>query len=61
MKDGAFDEAIAVLLMEVADQNKYGTLMRGYISQYSMKNDQYPETVRDAVDVLSNHKIDQRY
>jgi len=61
MKDGAFDRAMAVLLMDTADKNKYGTLMRGYISQYSMKNDQYPETVRDAVDVLSNHKIDQRY
>jgi hypothetical protein len=48
-------------LIRGSDQAKYGLLIRGFVSQYLLGNDQYPKTITRATDVLSNHKIDQRY
>jgi hypothetical protein len=52
---------MAYLLLRGSDQNKYGTLMKGFVSQYSLGNDQYPKTIQTATDVLSNHKFDATY
>jgi hypothetical protein len=54
----AQEQFLAFLFLENADQNKYGTLMRNLNSQKSLGNDQYPKTVVDACEVLSNHKSD---
>ena len=35
--------------------------MKGLVSQYSMKNDQYPKTMTDAIDVMSKHLFDDAY
>ena len=47
--------------MQGADYTKYGLLMRGLVSQYSMKTDQYPKTMTDAVDVMAKHPFDPNY
>ena len=60
LKD-SFEAWSALLLLRSSDQAKYGTLMKGFISQYSLGNDQYPKTIATAIDVLSNHKIDAKY
>ena len=60
MKDGAFDKWMSYLLLRNSDQGKYGSLLTGLSSQFSMQNNQYPKTVRDATDILSNHKFDKR-
>jgi hypothetical protein len=57
----AFGEFVAFTYLENADKTKYGTLVSGLESQFSLGNDQYPKTLTDANNVLSNHKFDQAY
>ena len=47
--------------MENADRTKYGSLLSGLATQYSLGQNQYPQTVEEATNVLSNHKFDQAY
>ena len=35
--------------------------MRSLVVQYSMKTDQYPKTMTDAVDVMAKHPFDPNY
>ena len=60
MKDKAFNKWMAYLLIRSSNQSKYGNLMNGFISQFSMGNNQYPSNIRSATDILSNHKFDRR-
>jgi hypothetical protein len=41
-----------------ADKAKYGLILKGLSTQQSLSNDQYPRTVTDANNVLSNHPFD---
>jgi hypothetical protein len=61
LKDQAQKKWIFHLLMNGSDQAKYGSLIKGFISQFYLGNDQYPKTLQTAHEVLSNHKIDQRF
>ena len=54
----AQEQFFGFIFMENADQNKYGSLLRNLNSQKSLGNDQYPKTIADACEVLSNHKFD---
>jgi hypothetical protein len=47
--------------MDNADKTKYGTLLSHLSEQHSLKNTQYPKTVVDANNVLSNHRFDPKY
>ena len=58
MKNISFDKWMAYLLLRNSDQGKYGSLMNGLVSQFSMQNNQYPKTIYNATDILSNHKHD---
>ena len=58
MKDGAFNKWMAYLLIRNSDQAKYGTVMNGLVSQFSMQNNQYPKTITTETDILSNHRFD---
>ncbi len=60
-KDSAFESWMAYLVIRGSDQSKYGTLTRHFVSQYALGNDQYPRTILKAVDVLTNHKFDQKF
>ena len=44
-----------------SDSSKYGSLMEGFVTQYSLGHNQYPTTMSGATDVLSQHKYDERY
>jgi hypothetical protein len=59
MKKEAYSQWMAYLLLRGSDQSKYGSLMRGFVSQFSLGNDQYPKTITMVTDVLSNHRSDQ--
>ena len=61
MKGKAFEQWMAYLLIRGSDQAKYGSLLKGFVSQFSLENDQYPKTIATAIDVLSNHKIDPKF
>jgi hypothetical protein len=41
-----------------ADKAKYGSILKGLSTQQSLSNDQYPRTITDANNVLSNHPFD---
>jgi len=61
MKKDEWGKLMAYLLMRNVDQNRYSSLMKNLSQQYSLDNDQYPKTITAATDVLSNHKLDQKY
>jgi hypothetical protein len=44
---------MALMYLENADQNKYGTVLKGLMDQFSLNQDQYPKTVNHATSVLS--------
>jgi hypothetical protein len=61
MKTEAYSKWMVYLMLRGSDQTKYGSLMKRFVSQFSLGNDQYPKTITTVTDVLSNHKLDQRY
>jgi hypothetical protein len=61
MKNNAFERWMAYLLIRGSDQSKYGLLLKAFVSQFSLGNDQYPRTITTATDVLSNHRFDSTY
>ena len=58
MKTEAFGRWMAYMMIRNSDQAKYGSLLNGMVSQFSMNNNQYPVDIRQATDILSNHKHD---
>jgi hypothetical protein len=49
------------MYMRNADCNKYGILFNELSSQFSLGQDQYPKTILDANNVLSNDQFDAAY
>jgi len=54
----AFDQFLAYLYLENANRTKYGLILTGLNMQKSLGNDQYPKSITEANNVLSNHKFD---
>ena len=54
----SFKKWMAYLIIKNSDQSKYGSLTNNLSSQFSMKINQYPDTVTEAIDILNNHKFD---
>ena len=54
----ASEQLFAFLYLENASQDKYGSILRSFNSQKSLRNDQYPRTITEANNVLSNHNFD---
>jgi hypothetical protein len=52
---------MALMYLENADQNKYWTVSKGLMDQFSLDQDQYPKTINHVTSVLSNHKFDEKY
>ena len=57
----AYMKFTTFLYLENADRSKYGLLLSGLATQYSLGLNQYPKTVEEATNVLSNHKFNQAY
>ena len=60
-EEKAFKRWLAYLYINNCDRSKYGSLVTKLQEDYSLKKDEYPETLLDAVDVLSNKKFDKQY
>jgi hypothetical protein len=56
--ENASEQLFAFLYLKNADQDKYGSLLKGLNSQKSLGHDQYPRMVTEANNVLSNHRFD---
>jgi hypothetical protein len=54
----SFEGFLAFLYLENADKSRYGSILTGLNTQQSLGNDQYPKTISEANNVLSNHKLD---
>jgi hypothetical protein len=54
----AFKQFLGYMYLEALDQTKYGSILVGLNTQQSLRNDQYPKTVTEANNVLSNHRFD---
>ena len=48
---------MAYMMIRNSDQAKYGSLLNGMVSQFSMNNNQYPVHIGQAMDILSTHKF----
>ena len=53
-----YERFLAFIFMQQSDHDKYGTLLKTLNAQHSLHNNQYPKTVSEASNVLSNHKHD---
>ena len=58
LQDQAYEQLLAYIYLENADQAKYGSILSGLDTQNSLGNNQYPKTVSEANSVLSNHQFD---
>ena len=58
LKEQCLERLMAFVLLRNSDQAKYQSLMNGFISQYSMENDQYPKTITKATDILAINRHD---
>ena len=56
MKTEAFGRWMAYMMIRNSDKAKYGSLLNGMVSQFSMNNNQYPVHIGQAMDILSTHK-----
>jgi hypothetical protein len=54
----AFQLFMAFLYLDNSDNQKYGSLLSGLQTQQSLGNNQYPKTITEAKNVLSNHRFD---
>ena len=61
MLDNVFKMISTYVMMRGADRSKYGSLMKGLVSQFSMKNDQYLKKMTDTLDIMSKHSFDDKY
>jgi hypothetical protein len=57
----AFEQYSSYLFIEQSNKKKYGSILNGLSTQYLLGNDQYPKTMDEAINVLSNHKFDTSY
>jgi len=57
--NAAFAQLMAYTYLTHSDQTKYGSLIKGLQTQQSLENNQYPVTVTEANNILSNHKFDR--
>jgi hypothetical protein len=53
-----YESFLAYLYIENADRTKYSSILVGLNTQQLLGNNQYPKTVTEANNVLSNHKLD---
>jgi len=59
--DEVYQRFLSYLFLEQSDQSKYGTLVAGLNTQHSLQNDQYPKTMSQTTQVMSNHKFDPQH
>ena len=56
-QEKAYQQLLAFIYLNNADKAKYGSLILGLQTQQSLGNNQYPMTITEANNVLSEHKF----
>ena len=57
----ASSKLYAYIYINNADKNKYESLLKNLNQQFSLGNNQYPNSITEANGVLNNHKFDESY
>jgi hypothetical protein len=57
-KEALFDEFMGVLFLINSDQWKYGSMVQELTGAYARGHDEYPTTLKGAVDMLDTHRFD---
>ena len=52
------EQFFAFTYLKKWDQHKYGSILKGLNKQKLLGNDQYPKTISETNNVLSNHRFD---
>jgi uncharacterized protein (DUF1919 family) len=60
MQKEPYAQWTAYMLMKNSNQGIYGSLMTSLTTQFSMGTNQYPKDVMVAVDILTNHRFDNK-
>ncbi len=58
--DESFRRWMSYVLLKNSDKKKYKSIIDGTMSQFSMKNNQFPSSMSATVDIMSNHKYDNK-
>jgi len=61
MKEDQFDEWIGLLFMLNADWRKYGSIKNELAASYTRGRDEYPKSLKSAIDYLDTHVTDSAY
>ena len=61
MKDKAFEQWTAYLLIKNAEWRKYGSILTDLKGSFVKKRDEYPRTFEQAIDLLEQHSPDQAW
>eukprot|EP00978_Attheya_sp_CCMP212_P026302 scaffold86274_cov53-Attheya_sp.AAC.2 len=54
----AYAQMLSILYLKNSDKKKYGSLLKGLNAQQSLGNNQYPTTITQSSEVLSEHLFD---
>ena len=57
----SFEQLSAYIVLCGSDKAKYKSLEKGFVNQFSLKNDQSPKTIQDMTDALSKHPFNDKY
>jgi hypothetical protein len=58
VREQAFSQFMAYLYLDNADKAKYGSIMTWLNTQQSLSNHQYPTSITESINFLSNHLFD---
>ena len=61
LKHKTVDEFLAYVYLENTDRSRYGSVLTGLETQFSLSHDQYPKSLIDAQNVIENHTYDPEY
>jgi hypothetical protein len=57
LHEQTFNEIPSYLYLDNIVRTKYGSIMTGLNTQQSLENNQYPKTISESNNVLSNHRL----
>ena len=61
MEKGSFESWMSHLHVAQASSDEHGSLAEGFNTQCSLENNQFPNAMTRASDILSNHKLDKAW
>ena len=57
-REQTFNQFLAYLYLDNSDKVKYGSILSGLNTQQSLGNNQYPKSITESNNVLSNYRFD---